>query len=77
MLIDMNNVIKFCKLIKMSRDYFKSQEGLAEYEKIGWPYPEEIYDKNYETFLKLTKNTKGKDYKIYIRNMKRYMRFYV
>jgi hypothetical protein len=57
----------------MSRDYFQSPEGLAKYEKIGWPYPEEIYDKNYEKFLKLTKNIKEKDYKIYIRSMKRYI----
>lgn len=55
----------------MTRDYFKSPEGLAEYEKINWPYPQEMYDDWYDKFLKLTKNTKEKDYKIYIQNMKR------
>jgi hypothetical protein len=39
----------------MTRDYFKSPEGLTEYEKINWPYPQEMYDDWYDKFLKLTK----------------------
>jgi hypothetical protein len=57
----------------MTRDYFKSPEGLAEYEKISMSYPEEIYDRNYEHFCKLTKNTKEKDYKIHIQSMMRHI----
>jgi hypothetical protein len=55
------------------RDYFKSEESLREYEKIGQPYPQETYDKWYDDFLKLTRATKEKDIKIEIHNMKRYI----
>jgi hypothetical protein len=51
--------------------FFKSPEGLKEYEKIGMRYPRVMQDDWYEKFLKLTKNTKKEDYKQYISNMKR------
>jgi hypothetical protein len=54
----------------MARDYFKSHEGEAAYKAINWPYPEELYDKAYDHFIKLTKNTKKEEYK-HIQNMKR------
>ena len=57
----------------MVRDYFKSPEGEAAYKEIGMPYPEEMYDDWYNKFLKLTKNTKEKDYKIHIGQMRRFI----
>ena len=57
----------------MGRDYFRSKEGEEAYAAIGVPYPKEMYDDWYDKFLKLTKNTKEKDYKIYIGQMKRFI----
>ena len=57
----------------MGRDYFKSPEGEAAYKEIGLDYPTEMYDNWYAAFQKLTKNTKEKDYKIYIGQMKRFI----
>jgi hypothetical protein len=37
----------------MPRDYFKSDEGVAEYKKIGKEYENELWDNDYEKFLKL------------------------
>ena len=52
-------------------DFFKSPEGLAEYEKIGIKYPKTLPDDWYAKFLKVTRNTKKEDYKQYIPQMKR------
>jgi hypothetical protein len=54
--------------------FFKSPEGIAEYEKIGMKYPRTMPDEWYDKFLKVTRNTKKEDYKIYIPNMKRFIR---
>jgi hypothetical protein len=53
------------------RDYYRSAEGKAAYKTINMPYPEEPWDAAYDKFLKLTKNTKEKDVKREIHNMKR------
>lgn len=39
--------------------FLKSDEGVKEYKKINFPYPETVADKNYEEFLK--KTSKGPD----------------
>jgi hypothetical protein len=52
-------------------NFFKSPEGLKEYEKIGMRYPKVMQDDLYEKFLKVTRNTKKEEYKQYISNMKR------
>ena len=60
----------------MGRDYFRSPEGEAAWKEIGKEYnegQEEMYDKWYADYQKLTKNTKKEDYKIYIGQMKRFI----
>lgn len=54
-----------------SFNFYSSPEGIAEYKKIGMEYPKTLMDYWYKQFLRVTKNTKKEDYKIYIRNMKR------
>jgi hypothetical protein len=61
----------------MSRDYFRSKEGEMAWKEIGMEYNngnEEMYDKWYADFQRLTKNTKKEDHKIYISQMKRFVR---
>jgi hypothetical protein len=54
-----------------SFSFFKSPEGLAEYEKLGLKYPRTMPDDWYAHFLRVTRNTKKEDYKQYIRQVKR------
>lgn len=41
-------------------NYWKSQEGLKEYEKIEYPYPTSEWDKDYDLFVEKTKNSVDK-----------------
>jgi hypothetical protein len=56
-----------------SLEYFKSPEGLAEYEKLGIEYPRVMQDEFYEKFLRITRATKQQDRKFYIRSMVRHI----
>jgi hypothetical protein len=58
---------------EQSFDFFKSSEGEVEYKKLGLKYPRTMMDDWYEKFLRLTKNTKKEDHKIYIGNMMRHI----
>jgi hypothetical protein len=51
--------------------FFKSHEGVAEYEKIGVKYPRTMSDDWYARFLKLTRATKKEEQKQYIGQVKR------
>src|SRR5262245_22687284 len=51
--------------------FFKSPEGVAEYEKLGLKYPRTMPDDWYAKFLKVTRSTKKEDYKQYISQVKR------
>jgi hypothetical protein len=50
--------------------FFKSPEGVAEYEKLGMPYPRTMPDDWYDRFLKITARTKKEDHKQYIGQVK-------
>ena len=54
-----------------SFNFYKSPEGEAGYKKLGMEYPKTLSDYWYKQFLRVTKNTKKEDYKVYIPQMKR------
>ncbi|MFZ0554935.1 MAG: hypothetical protein WBL67_13910 [Nitrososphaeraceae archaeon] len=48
----------------MAHDFYKSKEGVQEYKKLGLSYDDELWDRQYEEFLKPTKMTPAKEVKI-------------
>jgi hypothetical protein len=53
------------------QDYFKSPEGVKEFEKLNLTYEDEMWDDAYDAFLKLTKRTPAKEVEREIHNMLR------
>ena len=53
------------------QDYFKSPEGVKEFEKLNLTYEDEMWDDAYDAFLKLTKRTPEKEVEREIHNMVR------
>jgi hypothetical protein len=41
----------------MAHDFFKSQEGVEAYKKVGLTYDDEMWDRQYEGYSKLTRKT--------------------
>lgn len=50
---------------------WKSQLGVKQYEDLGLPYPDSMFDKAYEKFLKMTRDSKPEDNKTWIKKIVR------
>jgi hypothetical protein len=55
----------------MAHDFFKSQEGVEAYKKVGLTYDDEMWDRQYEGYSKLTRKTPAKEVKAVIQNLLR------
>jgi hypothetical protein len=53
----------------MAHDFYKSPEGVEAYKKVGLSYDDELWDRQYDDFLKLTRRTPPKEARIEISNI--------
>lgn len=58
-------------MVELRKTLFKSKEAVEAFEKLGLTYNNEMWDNDYEAFLRTTKKTSGKDAKAEIQNLLR------